>query len=104
MLESKQPMPNQEDLLGASGAIVSYHNYPMTRYRRKVMFSMEDLLGMASLESLSQIRILIHCVSISVSAGGTAGLLTGFCVLGAFEIIFFATLRLFYYNKRRENQ
>lgn len=46
MIESTQPLMNQEDLLGSSGGIVTYHNYPMIRYRRKIMFSLEDLLGM----------------------------------------------------------
>lgn len=45
MVESVEVLTNTGDLLGSCGGIIKYDNYPMIRYRRKVMFSMEDLLG-----------------------------------------------------------
>lgn len=45
MIETVEILTNTGDLLGSSGGIIKYDNYPMIRYRRKVMFSMEDLLG-----------------------------------------------------------
>lgn len=38
-------LANNEDLLGSTGGIVNYKTYPMIRYRRRIMFSVEDLLG-----------------------------------------------------------
>lgn len=40
-----------------------------------------------------------------VSIGGTASFFTGFCVLGAIEIVYFFTLRLFWhiYGKKLNN-
>lgn len=38
-------LANNEDLLGSTGGIVNYKTYPMIRYRRRIMFSIEDLLG-----------------------------------------------------------
>lgn len=45
MIESVEVLTNTGELLGSSGGIIKYDNYPMIRYRRKVMFSLEDLLG-----------------------------------------------------------
>lgn len=46
MVENIVVLANTDDLLGASGGIIQYQNYPMIRYKRKVLFSLEDLLGM----------------------------------------------------------
>lgn len=101
MVENIVVLANTDDLLGSSGGIIQYQNYPMIRYKRKVMFSWEDLLGMFRV-SICDLYSEKRWICYIVSTGGTAGLLTGFCVLGAFEIIFFLTLRLFWYMNGRK--
>lgn len=78
------------------GIIMTYSDFPVLRYRRKIMFTAEDLLSKYSrcgnIEHSKPISSYI-----SVSVGGTAGLFTGFCVLGAFDIFYYSTLRLFWF-------
>lgn len=80
--------------------MVSYSEYPLVRYRRKILFSIEDLLGMNHngffFFNSDDFNEEFH-LGTTVSVGGTAGLFTGFCVLGAFDIAYFFTLRLFWY-------
>lgn len=68
MVDSILVLANNEDLLGSTGGIVNYKTYPMIRYRRRIMFSVEDLLGKCNLLNMSKdlkvtrIRVLLNSV------------------------------------------
>lgn len=65
--------------------------YPKMRLRRDVIFGFSDLLGKRKLKlKFIKIEILVYI-------GGMAGLFLGCSVLSFIEIIYFFTLRLFWF-------
>lgn len=86
------------DLLGTIGGLAIVNQYPLIRYKRKILFSLNDLFGEFIFHAIRQIFKLCHygCI-IPVSIGGTASFFTGICVLGVIEIAYSFTLRLFWH-------
>lgn len=66
-------LANNEDLLGSTGGIVNYKTYPMIRYRRRIMFSVEDLMGIIYLIALFVIIVFYIFLMNFTSFGGWYG-------------------------------
>lgn len=43
LIDSTISLSNNADLLGSSGAIITYKAFPTIKYKRKILFSIEDL-------------------------------------------------------------
>uniref|UniRef100_A0A1A9W6S9 Uncharacterized protein n=1 Tax=Glossina brevipalpis TaxID=37001 RepID=A0A1A9W6S9_9MUSC len=75
-IQAVHVMLSSKPLLGSIGAQLSMKTWPRRRLKRIIIFNFSDLL---------------------VYIGGTAGLFMGFSVLGALEIVYFFTVRLFFH-------
>ncbi|CAO1394018.1 unnamed protein product [Diamesa hyperborea] len=76
IVEKWQVLKGTKQLLGSIGGLIIMKKYPLIRFQREVLFTLTDLF---------------------VSIGGTAGFFIGSSVLGMIEIIYFFSLRLFWY-------
>ncbi|CAO1409477.1 unnamed protein product [Diamesa serratosioi] len=76
VVEKFQVLSGTRSLLGSIGGLVIMKKYPLIRFQREVMFTLTDLF---------------------VSIGGTAGFFIGSSVLGIIEIVYFFSLRFFWY-------
>lgn len=68
--------------------------YPLIRYQREVIFTLTDFFG-KEFNFLTSLSLLFNFVTVSI--GGTAGFFLGSSVLGLIEILYFVSLRLFWY-------
>lgn len=91
------------ELLGTIGGIIIVREYPLVRYKRKILFSLTDLFGKVFMLCIQFCTLLKQkWFFLLVSIGATASFFTGFCVLGIIEIAYFFTLRLFWHMMGRK--
>ncbi|KAG5680649.1 hypothetical protein PVAND_010143 [Polypedilum vanderplanki] len=76
IVENFKVLEGTKTLLGSSGSIMIMKRYPLVRFQREVIFTLTDFF---------------------VSIGGTAGFFIGCSVLSVIEIIYFFSLRFFWF-------
>lgn len=93
IVEKFQVLKGTDSLLGSIGGLVIMKKYPLIRFQREVIFTLTDFFG-EIFQSFFLNFLIFSCI---VSVGGTAGLFVGISVLSVIEIIYFFSLRLFFF-------
>lgn len=93
VVERYQHLKGTKELLGSIGGLMVMRKYPLIRFQREVIFTLTDFFG----ELITFYPLISINIYFIVSIGGSAGFFVGSSVLGLIEILYFFSLRLFWY-------